>query len=289
MSVKTLNRVADCYDIRRLNLALRELGHYVYGYFRPGEHMPFYVGKGSGDRVVSHWKNALSGDISYKQYEEIRFSGGTPVIKILSYNLEQTKKQDVRDVVERTLQSAFGIQERIEKLPGTNRLKELKGILVQKRNDGRHHPVLSLEAAFVRAAQRANAVSNFDLPKLCGDRSVLLVGLSKTYHPGYSDLDLREMARMWWNLDKLKKNFSSLISQKDAVLAAWDSSLTGFPVIVGAWAIKFGSFKKDINGERCSCTLIEDIEVKRNLLGQALSETGNQLQGPRICLSNRLN
>ena len=244
MNPKTLNRVADCYDIRKLNLALSDLGHYVYGYFRPGEHMPFYVGKGSGNRVVSHWKNALKGDTSYKQYDEIRACGGTPVIKILSYNLEQTKKQDVRAVVERTLQSAFGIQERIEKLSGSSRLKELKGILVQKRNDGRKHPVLSLEAALARAARMANSVSCLNLPKLCGNTPVLTVGLSATYHPNYSDFDLREMARMWWNLDRYQKSFSSLRSDKYSVLAAWDSSLTGFPVIVGAWKIRFGSFKK---------------------------------------------
>ena len=72
-----------------------------------------------------------------------------PVIKIIAYNLEKTGNDDVYAVVERTLQSTFGIQKVFDKTTGGDRIVQ-KGSLLQIRNNSANYPPLSLEAAYCK-------------------------------------------------------------------------------------------------------------------------------------------
>src|SRR5665213_3249130 len=90
--------IADLFDSRILRPALQSLGNYVYGYYEPNKIEPFYVGKGQGDRVLAHWRNALKDEPKLAQCKKIREilkSGNTPTVKILAHHLESTKGSEV--------------------------------------------------------------------------------------------------------------------------------------------------------------------------------------------------
>ena len=137
----------------------KQFGDYVYGYYAYEDTHPFYVGKGRGARALSHWKAAIKGSDRHSHFDNIREileRGRTPIVKLLAYNLERTKRSEVYAVVERTLQNTFGIQKVWDANIGKSRLQEPRSAsLLQTRNDAHHYPVLSLEAAFCKAVSKA--------------------------------------------------------------------------------------------------------------------------------------
>ena len=274
--------------VRGLKGALIELGDYVYGYYRPDKASPFYVGKGRGPRALIHWKAACRGDKTHKQYEgiaEILKNGRPPILKFISYNLRDTKKDDVYTVVERSLQSAFGIQMIWNKTAGKDRLVPREGSLVQKRNDLKNHPVLSLEAAICRQANKPR--KEIAPADIAFTEPTLLVGLSKTYDPGYSEEELAEMARMWWKLEKFGTKFRQLQQSRELILAAWSSKF-GTPQIVGVWRVVQGSFvRSDSRPDRLRCNVYKDYALQREWLGVCLAGSGQSFEGPRIYLPNK--
>lgn len=285
---KTRTSPADIFDQRILTRALKSLGDYVYGYFDPGENEPFYVGKGQGRRVLSHWSAACANSEQHRHYARIREildKGKTPTVKILAHNLENTKRQDVNAVVERVLQNTFGLERNVEDNVFQARLNK-KPTLLQDRNDGKNYPVLSLEAAYCKGGFDVwKERKPQQLTSECG-APMLLVGLSKSFHPSYSQADLSEMARMCWILDKFENTtFPSLRHSTSAVLAAWTSKFGG-PQIVGVWRIQKGSFvhSPDKESKRYKCSVSDDGALRKMLLGTRLLGTGHTYQGPHIYL-----
>jgi hypothetical protein len=167
----------DVYRWSDLSRALKNLGDYVYAYYSPDEYLPFYVGKGKGTRVIDHWKLALRQPPNEKaarkpfgarekdQVAKVRkiltsSPAAIPVIKIIAYNLEKTENDDVYAVVERTLQSTFGIQQVFDKTIGSDRIVQ-KGSLLQIRNDSANYPPLSLEGAYCKG-RNSSVVGQFE-------------------------------------------------------------------------------------------------------------------------------
>ena len=295
MSEKSVRlNVGEYLQAGPLVKALAGLGHYVYAYYEPDKHTPFYVGKGRGNRVIAHWKNAVSGSTQYDQFERIRHQldrGGAPIIKFVEYNLEQTPPGEVYSVVERALQNAFGIQRVFDKSIGKERLVNREGVLVQRRNDSFSHPVLSLEAAYCHAIARSSKA--IEPQDLAVSGPVLMVGLSKTYEPGYSQPDLAEMARMWWDLEHVGLDKSkALKTSHAAMLVAWVSGLVKVnegvrspPQIVGIWRIKHGTYAGNPkNPSREKFEVEVDTTLLKKFLGATLKSSGQHYQGPRIYL-----
>jgi hypothetical protein len=91
--------------------ALNSSGDYVYAYYGEPSNpaAPFYVGKGSSDRVLHHWMNAASllPDHKLKKQEliirQILAEGRLPVVKLLAYNVEETSPDDIYSLVERVI------------------------------------------------------------------------------------------------------------------------------------------------------------------------------------------
>ncbi len=289
---RTQTAPGDLYNERTLTRALKSLGHYVYGYYEPEKIEPFYVGKGQGNRVLSHWKNACANNEKHKQYEAIRKilnSGKIPTVKILAHNLENTTGEDVYSVVERVLQNTFGI-DRPDDRVFESRLKfKQEATLIQDRNDGKEHPILSLEAAYCKGAFGTSKVLRPEQIVSECKAPMLLVGLSGSYHPNYSQTDLSQMARMYWNLDlaHLQKKFRALQDADSAVLAGWTSKFGG-PQIAGIWRIKKGSFAHSPkeNSERYECSVVDDFGLRKSLLGTRLSGNGGEYFGPHIYLAD---
>lgn len=287
----------DVYPWKALTTSLKASGDYVYAYYGMAENpdAPFYVGKGKGPRVLSHWKEAISGkgtNALMDQEKEIRKileAGKLPVVKLLAYNVEKTKRADVYSVVERVIQDAFGIQKFWKKKPGVKeeRIDLNVSTLVQVRSDSARTPVMALDALIGHKGEREKLAKD-ELAKRAGS-PVLLVGLSKTFHASYSPGQLAEMARMYWNLENKFENTSlgDLKKADNAALLAW-VSINKVPTIVGAWRIQKGSF--ETHGDRQSVRVkAPDLALRRDFIGMGLKGTGNSYQGPQIVLPKQPN
>ncbi|MGX9462621.1 LEM-3-like GIY-YIG domain-containing protein [Shewanella sp. A14] len=116
---------SDIYS-NKLSQALKKCGQYVYGYYEEGSHVPFYIGKGTNSRVLDHWKKALSYPEKdhEKKIRDILEAGNAPQIKLLAYNLDESK-DEIYSVAERVLQDAFGIQSVWKKTNGSERLEDI--------------------------------------------------------------------------------------------------------------------------------------------------------------------
>lgn len=275
----------DVFIERRLKSALKSFGDYVYGYYRPSEQYPFYVGKGKGDRVLDHWKAAHKGKSSHRQHLEIAKilqAGAVPVIRILAHNLQETRPNEVYSVVERVLQNTFGIERTKANAIGRDRIPQ-KLTLVQYRDDGKHHPAMSLEAAYCKGGH--DAFDELEAGRLAAECNapLLLVGVSRSYQAGLSQDELAQMARRYWNLGRFENtSLPALKKSRSAVLAAWTSSF-GHPQIVGVWRIKRIGVANGKSG-RHACNVKSDNELRRRLLGCRLPGSGNKYFGPRIYL-----
>jgi hypothetical protein len=286
--VPQMLKPSDVYP-RTLSAALRNHGEYVYAYYEPDGVQPFYVGKGKGTRVLAHWKNALAKNPKALEEHEhcirrILRDKKVPHIQLLAYNLEKNKEKRYA-LAERVLQDAFGIKFVWEKVSTETdaRLKQKKAALLQKRQDSARNLPRSLEAV-VAAASVGRNLDKGKLSDLAKGLKlpILLVGLSKTFHPSYSADDLREMARMYWNLDKFEGTTLPQLRKGKAALLAWSSHLGGNPVIVGAWRIEGNKGKRQ--GGRYRFPAFDAPELRRCFLGCRLKGGVKRWQGQTIYL-----
>ncbi|MFV7784959.1 hypothetical protein ACNPKB_12940 [Shewanella marisflavi] len=276
---------SDLYP-SQLSRALSTCGEYVYGYYEDGCNFPFYIGKGVGTRVLDHWKKAISSPTKdhEKKIREILQNGNFPQIKLLAYNLDNTNEKTY-DVAERVLQDAFGIQSVLKKMGGSERLENFSASLLQKREDSSKYPCLSLDAVLSKAdicgEVSADSLRNISCKE---GLPILVVGLSKTYHPKYNQGQLAEMARMYWNLKKYNNTSLPKLLNGKAYLLAWSSNLVGKPMIVGAWTIDGSKSTLHEKSERYEFPVVNSHKARKLFIGKRLEGTGNNWQGPKIYL-----
>ncbi|MGX9462622.1 hypothetical protein ACWXWU_15510 [Shewanella sp. A14] len=111
---------------------------------------------------------------------------------------------------------------------------------------------------------------------------ILMVGLSKTYHPKYHQSQVGEMARMYWDLNKFSNTSLPKLLGNKAFLVAWSSKLNGKPMVIGAWCIAAGEAIYHDNSGRYEFPIKDDNRVRQLFMGKRLEGTGNSWQGPRI-------
>lgn len=270
-----------------INQALKACGQYVYAYYEKNAFQPFYVGKGTGSRALAHWKKAIENP--EKEHEikinEMLKAGIAPQIKLLAYNLElansNNRDEKTYSIVERVLQDAFGIQKVINKTAGGDRIEKIKATLLQTREDSAKYPTLSLDAVIAKYAIR-KTLSQDDLKAYSQKTQtpILLVGLSKTYHPKYDFYQLGEMSRKYWNLDKFENTTLPRLKMNNAILLAW-ASIDGRPMIVGAWGIDSKNSMKNSN-DRHEFNITDFTTYRKEFLGLGLLGKGNNWQGQHI-------
>ncbi|MGD0540362.1 MAG: hypothetical protein ABSB33_02480 [Tepidisphaeraceae bacterium] len=71
-----------------------ELGNYVYLLIDPGTGRPFYVGRGQGNRVLSHLR-AEGASPKARKIRGLKKSGNAPVLEILRYGLDKRQASAV--------------------------------------------------------------------------------------------------------------------------------------------------------------------------------------------------
>ena len=74
----------------------KELKNYIYALYDPTENseLPFYVGRGIGDRVFSHLKESHNNEVQ-KTINKIRGLKMEPFVKILIHGLSATEAKAV--------------------------------------------------------------------------------------------------------------------------------------------------------------------------------------------------
>ena len=83
----------------------RRLGFYVYAYVNPLDDRIFYVGKGKGRRVLSHFRDQRDSR-KVATLKQLRSAGKQPRVEILAHNL---KTEEIAFQVEAAVIDVLGL------------------------------------------------------------------------------------------------------------------------------------------------------------------------------------
>lgn len=177
-----------------------KLQFYVYAYYDPAtmstSGIPFYIGKGQGDRVFAHLKEAedarnqgvsLEGKAKLQQIVDILLRNESPIIKIVRHGL---KREEDALAVEAAL------------------IDCLRPYLSNKQS-GHHSDELGLMDAEFLNRQYSGALQKADFSTL--DVDAVLVNLNRTFEDRlkkgdnldtlFSPVELYDATRMAWRMD----------------------------------------------------------------------------------------
>lgn len=153
------------------------LGYYVYIYSDPVTKVPFYVGKGKGNRAFAHLHDGSESDKTHK-IAEIQAHGNQPLIEILAFGLDENTAYKV----EAAAIDLLGLKNLTNKQAGHE--SSLYGRIEVSELDARFDHGELTEEDFLEDA--------------------VLVKVNQLYRNGMSDFELYEVTRGVWRVDKSK-------------------------------------------------------------------------------------
>lgn len=158
---------------------LDEIGYYVYVYSDPETNIPFYIGKGKGNRCFNHlFLDNESEKVS--KIHEIQSRGQEPKIEIL-----------VRGVDEET---ALKVEAAAIDLIGVDKLTN-----IQKGHHSSEYGRIDVDELNARSNQVMLAESDIDI-------NAVLIKINQAYHYGMSDFEIYEATRSCWRMSPEKAN-----------------------------------------------------------------------------------
>lgn len=228
----------------------QRLGYYVYLYVDPRTERVFYVGKGVGNRAVSHLKDRRESR-KHKMIQEIRGAQRAPRIEILTHGLPD---DDTAHRIEMAVIDAIGI----EKL--TNDVRGLDCNLWGRQT------LSELNAKYC-----ANEVEILD--------PVIIIRINQLYDHRISDEELYEATRGIWVLGLRRENAKYVLSTYRGVVRSvyviekWHRACTT------KYAMRKFDRSKPINRRVEFTGRLADPEIQSKYLGKSVRKylkQGNQ-------------
>ncbi len=153
-----------------------KLKYYVYLYVDPRDGLPFYVGKGKGNRLLAHLDDTAETE-KVRRIAELRKLGRQPDIEILKYGL--TEREAL--LIESSAIELLGVEQL------TNRVK---GHHAGECGRGRLEDIIhELDAADVEISHAA-----------------ILINISRLYRYGMSPIELYDATRGIWKVGPRRAN-----------------------------------------------------------------------------------
>jgi uncharacterized protein len=215
-----------------------KLRFYVYALVDPRDSRIFYVGKGKGDRVYQHARNAQAvgedrRSAKINQIREIHAKGLQVGVEIIRHNLEDDQAYEVEAGVIDAL--------RLTGLPLTNKASG-KG----SRSQGHR----SLDALRAEYGARPAAF----------DRShrIVLIRINRRFHYGMSGDELYEATRKWWKMAPSRR--------PDYAFAVYDG------VIRAVYRIDPDGWERDPATGRRAFTATRDAEMEERYAWSDVSD-----------------
>ncbi len=159
---------------------IEKLDYYVYAYYEPEEEIPFYIGKGHGNRVFQHMKAEGNSEKDLR-IRALHKQDMEPEIKILAHGLDN--------------ETALSIETAAIELVGIDRLAN------ERRGQG------SGWNGAVEVSRLENRYNPQYLSEEEITENVILLRISKNYSIGMSEFELYEATRGYWpvNLERAMK------------------------------------------------------------------------------------
>jgi len=147
-----------------------KLKHYVYLYVDPRTGQPFYVGKGTGNRIYSHLDDKDDNE-KVRRIRELRKLGLEPVLEILRYGLETEKE-------------AFLVESAAIDLLGPELTNQVKGHGAAENGRG----------------LLAEIIQELDAEEVTITHSAILINVSRLYRYGMTPMELYDATRGVWRV-----------------------------------------------------------------------------------------
>jgi hypothetical protein len=149
-----------------------QLGHYVYLYIDPDTDVPFYIGKGVGNRVFAHLGETAESE-KVAKIQELRDQGKMPKIELLRYGMSESEAA----LVEASVIDFIGTGMLTNKVRGYH-----------SRSYGR----ISAEEILTTFTAQPVEITH----------KVLLITINRLYRSGMSSQELYEATRGIWKVGR---------------------------------------------------------------------------------------
>ena len=155
--------------------ALENLGYYVYLYSDPDTKVPFYIGKGKGNRCFDHLSYKNDSD-KVSKIQELLLKGKEPVIEILVHGVDE--------------ETALKVEAAAIDLIGIDNLTN-----VQK---GHHTSVYGrIDVDELNRRYDKEILKESDITE-----NVIMIRINKAYHYGMTQFEIYDNTRCCWKVNK---------------------------------------------------------------------------------------